>query len=494
MNYGISSGHEKTSYAAEEILRAGGNAFDAAIAALAAMCITEPCMSSLCGAGFAMMIPQGKKPTLLDFFCQTPQQKRSQSELKAIEVDFGDTSEFYYVGPGSIATPGTVAGIFEIHQRYATMPIEELFAPAMDLCRTGVIINDFQYYDFFLLRDILGMSSYGREHFFQAEQIKAVGKRIRLPELSDTLDYIGRQGVRSFYEGEIANLFFSQYENTTQLTKKDWKDYTCIYRKPLELSWAGKSVYTNPPPAVGGLWLIEYLKAATTDLNALDFLSEKHLRAQLEVWESLRAFRKNSEGLDLLSGYRTQQHQIRSKGTSHFSIIDKWSNAVSVTTTLGEGSGCFIEGTGLQLNNMLGEESILPNGIDSWIPDTRLASMCCPTYVSGQEDYQLVLGSGGGARIPFMIGQVLFNMLVLDQDIRNSVKAARSFDNLKTVQLEPGYPSLHHMDRQINLWENTSLYFGGVHGVAQIEGRLMAAADFRRDGNSILSTSKIPPN
>ncbi len=155
MQHAISAGHEKTLEVAKLILENGGNAFDAAIACHFAMFITEPCMASAGGAGFALAKPKNQAPLFFDFFCQTPQHKHKRTtDFFEVIVDFGSEKEGFHIGLGSAAVPGTIAGLFEIHRRYGTMPMKDLVSPAIAFANEGVLLNTFQAYDLQLLKPI----------------------------------------------------------------------------------------------------------------------------------------------------------------------------------------------------------------------------------------------------------------------------------------------------------------------------------------------------
>ena len=168
-NFAIAAGHEAVVETAKEVLKAGGNAFDAVVAAFVAGWIAEPCMTGAGGGAFVNLITETGKTYLLDFFCQTPKQKRpsNQIEFFPVEVNFGTATEIFHIGKGSTAVPGAVAGIFAIHEHFGTIPMKELIQPAIDLAKNGVVINNFQYLDFELLETILRQDSKAERIYFE---------------------------------------------------------------------------------------------------------------------------------------------------------------------------------------------------------------------------------------------------------------------------------------------------------------------------------------
>ncbi|MFN7118422.1 MAG: gamma-glutamyltransferase, partial [Saprospiraceae bacterium] len=167
MNFAIAAGHEQTAQAAAEILKSGGNAVDAAIAALLMTWVAEPCLSSAGGGGFALVRTANGDTKLFDFFCQTPKARRPMSEVDffPVVVNFGDAQETFHVGKGATATPGAVAGVFTLHQQYGSLPMRELVQPAITAAKEGVQVKDFQRFSFQLLEPILRLSEHGQKRF-----------------------------------------------------------------------------------------------------------------------------------------------------------------------------------------------------------------------------------------------------------------------------------------------------------------------------------------
>ncbi|MEL6925053.1 MAG: gamma-glutamyltransferase, partial [Bacteroidota bacterium] len=237
MNYAISAGHDITADAAVDVLEAGGNAFDAAIAALFAAFVAEPCMASGGGGGFANVYTADHESIVFDFFCQTPRHKRPVSEVEfyPVELDFGDKQEVYHVGKGSSGTPGSIAGIFALHEALGTMPMRELVQPAIQAAAEGVVMNDFQYLDMNLLREILAKDERAQTIFFKDDAIKPVGDKIYMQGFADYLDYLSREGRDAFYRGEVAHKMVADYQvGGGYLQLEDLKNYEVKIRKGLQ--------------------------------------------------------------------------------------------------------------------------------------------------------------------------------------------------------------------------------------------------------------------
>jgi len=477
MNYAIATGHARTTEAAELILRSGGNVWDAAIAAHWTMCISEPCMASLGGAGIALLSTENGQVEQLDFFCQTPKLVNKEAdELVDILVDFGSTQEHYFVGHASIAVPGTVAGLFAIHDRYGSIPMTELVQPAIDACKNGVTLNNFQQYDLRLLKEIQKLDPYLIDQFLDLDlNVLASGQITKNEKLADTFDFISREGPRSFYEGEVAQLFFKNHIGNGHCSPVDFKEYKVGWSTPQRLAVGEDIFYLPSRPSLGGYLLSKYLgifktaQGNTADRWAASFLNMRSIRADL--WTYVDALDQN------------KSYNPFTRGTSHFSIMDEKGNAIALTSTIGEGAGIVIPDTGIHLNNMLGEEALLPQGLHSWIPDQRLDSMTTPVIVQDKNHQtQIAIGSAGAKRIPFVTAQCIEHV-INGMDMQVAINQPRIYDDGKVIQVEPGI-SLKPTESETNYWEDQNLFFGGIQGVQRMGNQLRAGADLRRLGDA----------
>ena len=387
----VAAGHTETARAAEMILQDGGNAVDAAIAALFAACIAEPCMSSLGGGGFAIIGSTPKNALSYDFFCQSPSKKLQKSQFYPVEVDFGSFKENFYIGAGSMATPGTVSGIFKMHQDHGTMGLKDLVVPALEIARKGVEINAFQYYDFELLSGINIQSAVGRELFFNSDTLKQVGEVIYLEQMADVLETLAIEGSDLFYRGEIGKLILEQCNTQGgHLNTSDLAEYETLVTKPHHFEYHERAVFGPGTSSLGPL-LIEDM------LSHLHKIKPGTVPFSLEHIESLYNPLKHS---GLLLEKLKKSNPLSSKGTTHLNVLDRKGMAVSLTISNGEGCGFFIPGTQIQMNNMLGELALLPDGFHSWVQGQRLSSLMSPTMLFHNGEPSLICGSGGASRIP----------------------------------------------------------------------------------------------
>lgn len=491
----IAAGHEATAKAAATILEEGGNAFDAAIAALMASFVAEPCMSSAAGGAFFIAHrPDGLSVTY-DCFVQTPSQKRPVEEIEffPIDIDFGGAIEQFHVGMGSVGIPGVIKGIWEVHEDLGSLPMKVLAEPAIQLAKEGVLIDDFQDHDFNLLKPILSLLK-PSPVFWREDRLIKTGETMHMSDLADCLDYLVNEGPRGFYEGDVAKLMVKASQKYGgHITAQDLASYQAPRRQPLTFPYRDRTVNTIPLPSMGGS-LIALSLGLLAKGGPVNFSprSEEMVSRWASVLSRLDRMNKTPQHLaaalmDLYPGIHpgiggTSRHQ---GGTSHFSILDEHGNAVGVTTTIGQGAGHFIPGTGIILNNMLGELALLPEGLHNWAPDSRLGSMMSPSIVldrNGQAE--MVIGTGGAGRIPFMLAQVIHKVVDHGMDISEAVKDPRLHIIDNVCNLEPNLPHQVPYPDGVSArpWEKQSLYFGGVHAVRRGKSGLESQGDPRRGG------------
>lgn len=488
MKGSISAGHKATAEAAAEILRIGGNAVDAAIAAFFASFVAEPCMSSAGGGAFANVLFNGQ-PLLYDFFCQTPKYKRPVSEVDffPITVDFGDTTEDFYVGQGAVAVPGAIAGVFALHQDFGSIPMRELVQPAIALAKDGVAIVPFQHLDFELLEPILRVSPISKPIYFNEQnELKSIGETQKMPQVADFLDFISREGEAAFYQGEIAQkIAINQANQGGYLTREDFEKYEVIIRKPLTFNYNNHQILTNPLPSTGGSLMA--LMMMNLEKTADNHLSKEYISNLHKTLETVADFGKLPSELAKALTENLKTHTSKHGSTTHFNIVDKDGNAVSLTSTNGEGCGYYMENTQMQLNNMLGEAALVPEGFHNWKTDVRLSSMMAPTIVlDSQDEFKATLGSGGAGRIPSMIMQTLHLLLDYNLSPLAAVENPRVHLSGNQFNIEKegfeALPTVKDIQQELILFNKKSLFFGGVHSIVKDKETLVAVADERREG------------
>lgn len=511
----VAAGHPLTAAAGVAMLEQGGNAFDAAVAAVLAACVAESTLTSAAGGGFLLAHTAQGENVLFDFFCQTPAVKAlgKPPHFYPIQANFGDAVQEFHIGLGSMAVPGVLAGLLRVHQRLGQLPLDAIAEPALHYAQTGVDIDSFRAYCFDLLEPILMATPEARAIYAPQGHLLRQGERQRLPEFADFLKRVVKTGAASLYDGEIAQqITHDCAQMGGYLTLADLQSYQVIERSPLAVQYRGTTLLTNPPPSSGGTLIAFALKLLEqVELAALDPASPEYLdwlRAAMRLTNQARRdgydanlYQTNIADWFLgeahLAHYREQFHDlpVPSAGvnkwgsTTHVSVVDAAGNAASVTTSNGEGSSYVIPGTGVMVNNMLGEEDLNPQGFHQWQPGQRISSMMAPTLVLRQGRPQLVLGSGGSNRIRTAILQVILNKVDFGMPLEAAVSAPRIHWERGTLHLEPGFDSgglaaagVGAEDEQV-WWQQTNMFFGGVHAVAvEPDGRLAGAGDARRGG------------
>ena len=252
----VAAGHEGTAKASAEMLRAGGNAFDAAMAGMVASTVPETVLSSLGGGGFMMAYRAQTDETILyDFFAQTPRQKRPTSELDfhATHADFGPATQEFHIGAGATATPGVIPGLFAIHHDLCTLPLSDILAPAIKAARTGVKVSAFQAYLFGVIEPILTSDPAAKALFAPIGKMLKTDDLFKNPNLAQTLEALITDGERLFREGELAQAILAQSaDNGGHLRSDDLRSYKVERRKPLIQNYHSQQFYLNPAPCAGG--------------------------------------------------------------------------------------------------------------------------------------------------------------------------------------------------------------------------------------------------
>jgi len=511
----IAAGHPSTIEAAETTLQAGGNAFDAVLAAQFSACVVEPIFTSLGGGGFLLAHTNTDHDFLYDFFTQTPLHRRNSEmmDFYPINADFGTTTQEFHIGMSSIATPGIVKGLFKIHRELCTLPIKQIIEPAVAFARHGVKVNQLQAYSFVVLEKILrstpaALAIYRNPN---SDQLLTEGELLKQPDLADALDSLANEGDSLFYRGDLAKqIIKDSREHGGSITENDLHKYRVMRRKPLTFSYHNSRVLTNPPPSSGGVLIAFTLKLLEQlNVSTLGFGTTAYLRLLARTMESAQRVRKSIVddhtvkeypkarkllGSRLLHAYRTTilEHTSSTRGTTHISVIDAKGNMASMTTSNGEGSGYIIPNTGIMLNNMLGEEDINPRGFHRGAPGRRLSSMLSPTLMFGANGSSVAMGSGGSNRIRTAMLQVLLNLIDFGMPVKTAVDSPRIHFENGLLSIEGGFEldGLAELTAEFpnhKLWRDRNLFFGGVH-VAQrnaADKSFTGAGDPRRGGTSL---------
>jgi gamma-glutamyltranspeptidase/glutathione hydrolase len=510
----VAAGHEATANAGKQILEAGGNAVDAAVASAFTACVAEPLLTGL-GAGGYILVHDSHKQSqeVFDFAVVMPGKnlQKQPAKLTPTPVDFGSTVQMFHGGHSSVGVPGFVAGLCAAHQKYGSMPLKELVLPAQQLAKKGVKINKQQAYLIEILFGIVTITPESKKLFTKDGNRLEEDDVFYMPEIVGALNEIAAYGPKSFYRGSLAK----EIVNTVQaggglLTVEDLADYKVVSRKPVHLNYRGADVYTNPPPSSGGALIAHSLSLLSNfNIKSMGWHSFAHLSHLLEVMLDTNTVRKsmldaNLHDEDILERLLAAEVIAGSSGkissrlgnTTHLSVTDNNGNSVSMTSSNGSGSGVAVPGTGILLNNILGEEDLNPHGFHKHPVGLRMTSMMSPTIVIFDGQPRLSIGSAGSSRIRSAVLQVISNVLDFDIDIEEATDAARihTEGSGSIVELEAGVSPevakrLTQAGHQVSLWKEKNLFFGGVQAVTlnPKTGELSGAGDPRRGGVAVIA-------
>jgi gamma-glutamyltranspeptidase / glutathione hydrolase len=472
----VAAGHPETAAAGAAVLRAGGNAVDAAVAAVLTSFVAEPLLTGLGAGGYLLVAPSDAAPVLLDFFVAAPglgADPAGRAALLPVVLSFPDATQVFHVGPSSCGTFGLPAGLAAAVSMFGRAPLAELTAPAARLARTGVRVNEMQAYLYALLAGIVGSTPEATARYFVEGRPPRAGELVRDPELGDALHRLGAEGPAPFYTGDIGRAITDWVRaRGGMLTAADLAAYRVVPRDPLRVPYRGREVCTNPPPSAGGTRLGQALARLPDRPGPLD---------ELAIADALA---------DPPAGtHPGGMSASRLGSTTHVSVLDGDGWACSVTCSNGEGSGVSVPGTGVHLNNMLGEEDLSPGGLFCHPPGARLPSMTAPTVVLRDGIAELVIGSAGSSRICSALLQVIVNVLDRGMSPQNAVDAPRLHREGDSVFTEPGIRSaaLRAAGHPVTAFREPNLYFGGCQAVGSRGGVVAGGADARRGGAVVLA-------
>lgn len=501
----VSSGHPCVSEAAAEILRAGGNAFDAIVAAGFASTAAEPLLNSLGGGGFALTRTTAGEEVLFDFFPDTPGVGNPPADPGALDfdevvVDFSDAQQTFHVGWASAAVPGTLKGLIHVHERLGRLPLAEVVAPAISLARDGVVVNDFQSYLFTILEPIIRYGSESNRYFVtSADRLLATGELQRNAELAAFLEDLPTQ-PDSLYRGDLAALVARDMEQGGGLlTRRDLERYRVIERRPLTVSYRGIRLLTNPPPSLGGpLLALALTLQEAVDLSTEEWGSPGHVKTLVAVLTEVERIRTAGGPLPRLGDAELAEAQeavrISTGGTTHMNVADAEGNVASLSLSNGEGCGHYVAGTGIMLNNMMGEDDLHPDGFHQSEAGSRISSMMAPSMLTDDRGVIAALGTGGSKRIRTALQQAITNLVDFRLHADAAVNRPRLHISQGVLHVEPGYPqdvlsALQDLGTT-NLWESQNVFFGGVHVVLPRTGE--GGGDRRRAGHFMAVRLELP--
>lgn len=491
--------------AALRIADAGGNAVDAAIAAVVTASCTEPGIVSPMGGAFVNVWAPGEDPVVLDGNCEMPGRGRSPERFGSgvweIHMEYAGGITVFG-GPGSVATPGMFAALGEASTRWGRAPWRDLLSPASEVLRRGYRLGaSSAYYLGYATAELFARDDETVAFLSQAGSPPPTGALLRDPALADSLDHLGRAGAADLYMGELAQaLARDMDERRGLLSAADLAAYRTRTRPALRTTLGRWDLAVNPAPSIGGPVLTTMLRllqlhrlrqGATdaTDVVEIQRLVLDYRRRLIDVSEDLE-----QAGQDLIRvleevGPEGLAAVATSQDTIHVSVVDGDGLACAITTSAGYGSGVTVPGTGLALNNALGEPELNRRGLHALPVGTRLASNMAPTTGRDEDGAVLAIGSPGADRITTALFQVLGGLCLDELDLQAAVDQPRLHvgfdgDGRPEVRFERSGPltsALAGLDVALSPQEPLTMYFGGVGAaLRRPTGELLAAADPRR--------------
>ena len=483
------SGDLHSAQAGAAILEAGGNAVDAAVAAGLMACITLPTMTSLGGGGILTLQVDGRV-TVCDCFAAIPgikARRHGERQLDVVTVDFDGVRVDFQVRAPSMAVPGTVAGLWEVHLRHGKLPLAEVAAQAIEAGRRGYIATPSQTTAFKLLDEIFRMSPETWALVSNGDQVVQPGERIALPELADSIEQLVQEGPAAFYEGDIAAAIVEASEDW--VTPEDLAAYQAQFREPLEGSYRGWSLHLPAMPSITGGMVV-------TALRALEEGGPLPRPFDTAAWGRI------ADAMERGAAVRTPEYEERlfeegwlqsmlaacpGGNTMHISTADREGNLVAYTTTVGESAGCNAPGTGIVMNNFLGEEDILPAGALR-DPGRRMMTSMCPVILHDGHERRLAVGSAGSARIKTAILQVILQIIDGRRNPRDAVLLPRIHMEDGVLYVE-GYgrdpaetEALACLRAKREIVKECGFFFGGAQVVERGPKGFRAGADEDRRG------------
>lgn len=460
----VVSAKEEASQIGLAILKKGGNAFDAMIATELALAVAYPNAGNIGGGGFMVYRLGSGERGALDYREKAPAKAHRDMYLDKNGKVIADKST---LGALAVGVPGTIAGIFEVYQKFGSLPIGELIQPAIDLARKGVLITELQANSY--MNKNVELIKQANNYVTPFENGWKAGERFKYEELAQTLERIRDNGSYEFYNGETAKRIVSYVQELGGiLSLDDLRNYRAQWRKPITFTYKDYTISSMPLPSSGGICLAQILKSvepynigqyphngeqyiqllveaerrAYADrayyMGDADFvkvptqqlLSSDYLKERMSSFSWDKASKSTEIAHGKIVGYESDE-------TTHYSIVDRFGNAVAVTTTLNTnyGSKVYVKGGGFFLNNQMDDFSIKPGEPNTYglvgseknaiAPNKRMLSSMSPTIIEKDGKLFMVIGTPGGSTIITSVLQCFLNVAEYGMTMQQSVSKPR---------------------------------------------------------------------
>jgi gamma-glutamyltranspeptidase/glutathione hydrolase len=516
----VASAHPLASQAGEKILESGGNAIDAAVATAFTLSIVEPNASGLGGGGF-VVFKMAEQPNvmMLDY--------REKAPLATVPENYYRTAESFdslcNLGGPVVGVPGMVAGLFMLHQKYGSLPIEKVLQPAIDLGNQGLEVSSKLAAIITLKYDLISKYELTSQVFLADFLPPEEGSMIKNDQLPLTIKMLIKKGIKEFYEGDIGgSIVKSVGENGGWMDSEDLKEYQPKFRDVIHGTYRGYDIYSCPPPGSGIclIQLLNILEGYNLKEIGQNTIQYYHLLAEAmkmifidreaylgdpdftnvpvrELGDKVYAalLRGKIKPDTAIFDYKPLQVSADESGnTSHLSVIDQQDNMVALTQTINNwfGSGIMSEGTGILLNDEIRDFSRQPENQNSIFPGRRPASSMSPTIVFKDGKPFLTIGTPGGTRIISALAQTLINIIDFHMSIDDAIEAPRIHSIGDKLYIERRISEeiikeLTALGHHVEIKKDFDNYFGGAQGILinQETDLLHGGADSRRDGMAV---------
>ncbi len=517
----VASAHPLASKAGLQILEDGGNAVDAMVATAFALGVVEPNASGIGGGGFMTIKLVSQEDGVTIDFRETAPYKATPKVFYSDDKNF---KRMVHNGAMSVGVPGTVAGLTLALEKYGTMTLEQVLVPAIKYATNGFEVSEKFSNMIVEAYDVISENEATSAIYLNDGLPRMEGEIIKNPDLANTLSKLGSNGAECFYRGEIAQAIASEMtEEDGIITIKDLNNYKAEIKEPIIGTYKEYQIISTAPPSGGGTHLVELLNILETyNLNLLKHNSDQYIHILVEAMKIIYADKSvnmadpdfHSVPVKTLTS-KTYAEKVRdninlnkasfdykairmldreSNSTTHLSVADKEGNIVALTQSINHwfGSGVTVKGTGILLNNHLGDFANKAGTFNSIEPKKRPVSSIAPTLVLKDGKPFLSIGTPGGSRIIGALAQIIINIIDFNMGIDQAIEAPRVHTAKGVLHVEGRIEKevlakLKELGHKVKVHSDFDNYFGGAQGVLidTKTDKLRGGADSRRDGVAV---------